>query len=213
MTETTKSLAAGQKKKLATIIEATQSEAGMVYMSEKSIKVLLDGEYVECNTQMQDAQGNVATRATQKGIDAMSETKTPETATAATPAPTFAIETGVEMITPTRNRSGGGGSIYPFDQLEAPVTDEAGNTTYSSFFVPATAEREDPAKSMASTVSTASKRYATEDGTRPMNRRNKETGELEEVQVTNYAYSRKFVARRVKDEAGNITGARVFRTL
>jgi len=203
-------LSKAQRTKLATIIEATQSETGMAYMSQKSVQKLVDGEYVECNIQMTDANGNVAVRATQKGIAIMSDPATTETPTAETPAtattPVYEVESGTSMPALTRNRSGAT-SIYPFDALEAPVKDEAGNVTYSSFFVPATEQRPDPAKSLASTVSTASKRYATVDGKRTINRRNKETGELEPYEVDNYVYERKFVVRKVEG------GARVFRTL
>jgi len=206
-------LSKAQRTKLATIIEATQSETGMAYMSQKSVQKLVDGEYVECNIQMTDAKGNVAVRATQKGIAIMSDPATTETPTAEAQAPAtattpvYAVESGTSMPALTRARSGAT-SIYPFDALEAPVKDEtSGDVTYSSFFVPATEKRPDPAKSLASTVSTASKRYATVDGKRTINRRNKETGDLEPHEVDNYVYERKFVVRKVEG------GARVFRTL
>lgn len=68
--------------------------------------------------------------------------------------PAFVLETGFEL--PKVNTGGGRQreSEYPFDQMEVG----------HSFFVPATEQRPDPAKSLASTVSGATARYAVETG-------------------------------------------------
>jgi len=116
--------------------------------------------------------------------------------TAAAPA-AFAVESGVPI--PAIKRQGAATSIYPFDALEVG----------QSFFVPATDEMPNPGKSLASTVSSASKRYATENGTRTINRKNKETGEMEPVEVPAYKYDRKFMVRTV--EENGVKGARVWR--
>jgi hypothetical protein len=196
-------ISANQAKKLAAIAEATNDPArGFVYMTEKSVKVLLDAGLVECNNAMQDGNGNVAVRATKAGIDALASPVEPETnegteimdTPAATAAP-FAIEDGVKI--PSIKRSGAAASIYPFDKL----------AVGQSFFVPATEAMPNPGKSLASTVSSASKRYATENGTREINR--KVDGVMTKVTVPAYEYERKFVVRSV--EENGVKGARVWR--
>ena len=119
---------------------------------------------------------------------------TPATETAAS---AFQIDTGIAV--PKISRGINTEAKYPFDKLEVG----------HSFFVPATEAMPNPGKSLASTVSSASKRYATEDGTRDMKRKNKETGEMETVQVTKYKYARKFIVRTV--EENGVKGARVWR--
>jgi hypothetical protein len=71
----------------------------------------------------------------------------------------------------------GKSSTYPFDSMEPG----------QAFFVPATAERPNPAKSMASTVNSAKARYAVQDG-------------VEADGVTpKFKNTREFVLRRVLD--------------
>lgn len=190
-----------QADKLATIVAATNSDAGMCYMTEKSVQVLVDAGYVECNIGMTDPNDakKVAVRATQTGLayehDAPATTE--GTTTMESPATAFAIEDGVKI--PAIKRKGSATSVYPFDALEVG----------QSFFVPATEDTLNPGKSLASTVSSASKRYATENGTRTINRRNKESGEMEQVEVPAYDYERKFIVRSV--EENGVKGARVWR--
>lgn len=190
-------LSKGQADKLANIVAATQSEAGMCYMTEKSVQLLVDAGYVECNITMTDPDDakKVAVRATPTGM-AYEETPTTTEGTKTMNSP-FAIDDGVAI--PAIKRSGSATSIYPFDALEVG----------QSFFVPATEDMPNPGKSLASTVSSASKRYATQNGTRTINRRNKETGEMEPVEVPAYDYERKFMVRSV--EENGIKGARVWR--
>jgi len=205
-------LSKAQIAKLGEIVEATRAgEPGFVYMTEKSVKILLDAEYVECNTQMTDGN-KVAVRATKSGADAYDaaqaeganapdETVTDGTPTAPNegtrPMNTFNIDNAVPI--PAIKRSGAATSIYPFDAL----------AVGQSFFVPATEDMPNPGKSLASTVSSASKRYATETGTRTINRKNKESGEMEAVEVPAYTYERKFMVRTV--EENGVKGARVWR--
>lgn len=198
-------ISANQAKKLAEIVEATTDAArGFVYMTEKSVKVLVDAGYAECNKEITDGAGNIAVRATKAGLEygtapAATEEGTTTMNTEATAAPaaprSFAIETGVAI--PSIKRSGAAASIYPFDKLEVG----------QSFFVPATDEMPNPGKSLASTVSSASKRYATENGTREINR--KVDGVMTKVTVPAYDYERKFVVRSV--EENGVKGARVWR--
>jgi hypothetical protein len=69
------------------------------------------------------------------------------------------------MELPTITRGGGLGArpeTYPFSALEAPITDEGGTKLHDSFFVHATDDNPNPAKSLAGTVSSATKRYKDE---------------------------------------------------
>lgn len=101
-------------------------------------------------------------------------------------ATSFAVEDNVPMPT----GSGRGGNVYPFDALEVG----------QSFFVPNSDEKPNAAKSLASTVSSATSRYAvpSEDGATKINKK----GETVPVMVK----TRKFVVRSVEG------GARVWRT-
>ena len=62
----------------------------------------------------------------------------------------FQIGTGFALPQKTIRRSGGTGKIYPFESLEL----------NGFIFVPATEERQNPKKSLASTVSAANRRFA-----------------------------------------------------
>lgn len=191
-------LTKGQATKLATIVVATQTEAGMCYMTKKSVQVLVDAGYVECNTSMTnpDDAKQVAVRATQTGV-AYESAPAPTEGTTPMENPAFAIQDGVAI--PAIKRIGSATSIYPFDAL----------AVGQSFFVPATDEMPNPGKSLASTVSSASKRYATQNGTRTINRRNKESGNMEPAEVPAYDYERKFMVRSVEEDG--VKGARVWR--
>ncbi len=89
----------------------------------------------------------------------------------------FELETGVAL--PTVRRGGRGANIYPFDAMDVG----------HSFHVPVSEDKPNPAKSLASTVSSATARYKDESG-----------------EVT-----RKFVVRSVGAEDPKGPGARVFR--
>ena len=94
----------------------------------------------------------VAVRATQAGIDSVK----PAAATVEAAKPAFTIATG--FVLPESNRGGNKGkSLYPFEQL----------TVGQSFFIPASTKHPEPWKSLASTASSATRRYAepvTENG-------------------------------------------------
>lgn len=138
-------------------------KGNFLHTSEKEHKPLLAFgdpavQLVEVNGAIKDANGNVATRATAAGI-AMVQAAAPVTAPVAAPAgkPTFNIVVGVPR--PAGKKRGGGGNTYPFEGLVAPVAGANGSVIEASFFVPATAERPNPAKAMGSTVSSANRRY------------------------------------------------------
>lgn len=142
------------------------------FVQPAEIKPYVDAGLAESRADMADATGAIASRVTEAGMKQWNEF---QAATAsATPAPfaastqvvspasvaplasvlapsAFSIRKGVAV--PPQKRTGGRGApVYPFDALE--VGD--------SFFVPATTAKPNPAKSLASTVSSASKRYASE---------------------------------------------------
>lgn len=152
---------------------------------------LIEAGMVEINPAVTNEAGEIATRATQKGIDEMN--RNTETGTAAASAPvatSFAIEDNVPMPTGSGRGRGRGGNVYPFDALEVG----------QSFFVPNSEDKPNAAKSLASTVSSATARFAvpSEDGATKTNKK----GETVPVMVE----TRKFVVRSVEG------GARVWRT-
>lgn len=169
--------------KLGEIAKATLA-GGFVYISADEVAPLVTAELVETNPAMTDESGNIAARATPKGIDTVNTETNTATApiAAATPAPvagrpTFEID---DYVPSTHNKRGGGGGkgaeLYPFDAL----------AVGKSFHVPNTADKPDVAKSLASTVSSATARYA--EG----------TGEFETVKVPVYQLDAE--GKRVKVE-------------
>ena len=104
----------------------------------------------------------------------------------------FKIEDSIPV--PTISGRGRGVKVYPFDQLEVG----------QSFFVANDESKPNAAKSLASTVSGATARYAVpaEDGATKTNKK----GEVVPVMVE----TRKFVVRSV--EENGVKGARVWRT-
>lgn len=189
-----------QVDKLETIVLATQGEPGFVFMTPKNVAVLVDAGYVECNGELTDPTDpkKVAVRATQSGLAYHPSNDTPSATQESMTMDNASFEIETAPL-PARKRGSNKASIYPFDLLEVG----------QRFFVPATEDRPNPAKALASTVSSASKRYATENGTRMVNRRNKETGEMEQVAVKAYNYSRKFSV--VAGEKDGVQGAFVGR--
>lgn len=117
------------------------------------VKPLADAGLIEINEGVTDANGNVAVRATAAGIAKNAENS--EAAPAA-PKSNFAVVTVPDDIFSAakekRRASRGVAEKYPFDSLEVK----------GGFFVPATEKMPEPAKSLASTVSSATARYAVE---------------------------------------------------
>ncbi len=174
---------------------------------------LVEQGLVEVNPGMTNEAGEFATRATQKGIESMNA---PTSNTQAAVKSAYALDDAIAM--PTVKRGGRSGNVYPFDDM----------TKGQSFFVAATADKPDPAKSLASTVSSATARFAVEV-----------PGETEQVEVKTYeldangkrvkvdgsfvvvstvietrpkmALTKQFVVRSI--EENGVKGARVWRTL
>lgn len=105
-----------------------------------------------------DAVGNVLVSATAEGI-AASTGKPVEASNGAAPKVSpFKLEQGIAV--PANKRGGIKGDTYPFESMQKD----------DSFFVAATEAKPNPTKSLASTVSSANKRYAT---TYPTNHKTK----------------------------------------
>lgn len=162
---------------LAIIVNA--GEAG-TYAPMNEIKGLADAGLVEINETLVDGAGNLAVRATAAGIAKMSEG---ETAAPTVAKSNFAIaDVPADIMTAAvekRRATRGGGEKYPFDALEVG----------KGFFVTATDKMPEPAKSLASTVSSATARYA------------EETEEMQTVTVKTYATGED--GKRVKDAEGH----------
>ena len=196
---------------LAGIVTAT-NEGGFAYTSAEIHKPLVEAGLVEVNSSLVNEAGEMATRATEKAISAGIQGEATgealeEIAAPAPPVrPTFALESGVAIPHIAK-----GGAIrksaYPFDAMGEPTKGEDGSLSYVSFFVPATEGKPDPAKSLASTVSGATRKYSTpkldENGAQIM-RVNRKKHSVP-VQVA----SREFTIRAV--EENGVKGARIFR--
>lgn len=130
------------------IVEGTQGAAGQALVPLAMANELMKQEptFVTVLNPAPDVAGNVAVKATDAGI-AGSGAPPAAPKPAANPSQ-FEIELGIVCPEPKR---GGGlkGETYPFMSL--PVG--------GSIFIPATEENPNPAKGMASTVTSANKRF------------------------------------------------------
>ena len=166
---------------------------------------LVEAGLVEINPAMVNEAGEIATRATQAGIESLdsgaivvdnatteANSAIAETGKTEKVKTMFQIEDNVPV--PAISGRGRGGNVYPFDQL----------AVGQSFFVPNSESKPNAAKSLASTVSSATSRYAVpaEDGSTKTNKK----GEVVPVMVE----TRKFVVRSVEEDG--VKGARVWRT-
>ena len=121
-----------QKDALATmpfIVAGNQSEIGYIFTDAFTTDFLIELGFAEINSEIKDAEGNVATRATQYGISYVKglevsitpsvEGETPKGEVKMTTEATaeFVIEAGIEV--PKIKRTGAiGNSKYPFGKLE-----------------------------------------------------------------------------------------------
>ena len=205
---TTKESAAKKTSVLATVIalsEIVAAGANGLFTPAAVHGPLVEAGLVEINPAMTNENGEVATRATQEGIEmldggaivvdnATTEANSETAATGKTEKvkTMFLIKNDVPV--PAISGRGRGGNVYPFNQLEVG----------QSFFVPNSESKPNAAKSLASTVSSATARYAVpaEDGSTKTNKK----GEVVPVMVE----TRKFVVRSVEEDG--VKGARVWRT-
>jgi hypothetical protein len=109
------------------------------------LKGLLADKLVETNEEIKDGD-KVAVRASEAGVAAYEAEKAKTPATPAV-APELTIGTGFEVPEGLKRTKT---ELYPFDTL----------AVGGFIFVPKTESKPDPAKSLASTVSAATKRYA-----------------------------------------------------
>ncbi len=187
------------------LAEIVAAGANGMFVPESVYAPLVEAGLVEINPAMTDDNGYVATRATQAGIESLdigatvgnnatseATSATAETGKTEKVKTMFKIEDSIPV--PTISGRGRGGNVYPFDQLEVG----------QSFFVANDESKPNAAKSLASTVSSATARYAVpaEDGSTKTNKK----GEVVPVMVE----TRKFVVRSV--EENGVKGARVWRT-
>lgn len=196
--ESTKNLLKRNKfiRLLTAVVAGTASAFGCAYLTEKDADELsaADTSLVAVNKGLRDADQKVAVRATEAGIAGVAALPPAAPKEAKGPAPVFEIQKGIAV--PEIKRGGGArAEIYPF------ATMEQGD----SFFVAATADKANPAKALASTVSSATKRFATPTG-------EQETVTIKGKPVTRpkMKINRKFVVRAVEENGSK--GARIWRT-
>jgi hypothetical protein len=165
--------------------------AGGYIFAPKAEREYLEGKgWVESNPEIVNDAGDRATRATQTGIDTFPKEEKVMSE--------FIVE---NIAVEKTRRSSGKKSIYPFDALEVG----------QSFFVPVSAEKPEPWKSMASTVGTAIRRYA-EDVVDAMGApvmRTVKRGPNEGKMIQETKNTRVFVLK--KDTKDGIDGARIGR--
>ena len=201
---TTKKSAAKKTAEIATVIglaEIVAAGANGLFTPAAVHGPFVEAGLVEINPAMVNEAGEIATRATQAGIEIIDNgatagnnatSETAETGTTQKVKTMFKIDDSIPV--PTISGRGRGGNVYPFDQLEVG----------QSFFVANSEDKPNATKSLASTVSGATARYAVpaEDGSTKTNKK----GEVVPVLVK----TRKFVVRRAEEDG--VKGARVWRT-
>lgn len=195
-------LTKAQTALLEAIFAATNA-GGYEFANGKDQKALLGAGLVEANAAITNDSGATATRTTDAGnayvneLYANQSNQTGGQVEQTTAKPSFAIVADVAIPAVTRTRTAQ--SLYPFDALEVG----------QSFFVPVSEEKPEPAKSLASTVTSANDRYSYEiEGETEVNRK----GET----VPKKGFNRRFVVRAVEDGAAwghaGVAGAGVWRT-
>lgn len=175
------------KELLATIVTATKSE-GFAMVEPSHVEKLVADGHVEVNHSIKTPDGKVAVRALNLEIS-----------DATAPKMNFPIESGI-MPTP-QTRGGKKVEVYPFGQLEVG----------QSFFVPATDKAPEPAKTFASTVSSATRRFAVKSATET---KTNKKGAVVPILVPTRRFTIRAVTAGQKYENGYTeaaTGARVFR--
>lgn len=157
---------------LQKLVTASVDPAGFLYTSDAERAPLVTAAYVVVNTQMVEAGTNkIATRATEAGAAALAAhlAATPAASTpagfgapaaagaapAAAPAaakPAFALVANVPIPERKKSTIGPRGETYPFGTMEIG----------QAFFIAATADKPNPERSFASSVASATQRYAVE---------------------------------------------------
>lgn len=151
-------LTATQMKSLAEVVAKTQqgpaSAENAAYLVPASAKPLVDAGYIQGNNAVK--QGNkIAYRATPQGVAAHAATNEPQGGNAASGSQSSGEDTGTQFAVvkfdlPPIQRGRINGGRYPFETMGVG----------EAFFVPATEDRKNPAKSLAGTVTSANGRLA-----------------------------------------------------
>lgn len=174
-----------------------------LYVPEAMAQPLAVAALIELNAAMRTAEGNIPAKITAAGSEFLAKLAAPAAPAAPAEAkvkPTFEIEKGIPI--PAIKRGGGHiEAIYPFDTME--VGD--------SFFIPVSAEKPEPVKSLASTVASANQRYAikkVDANGQPVMRTTRRGNSVQVLELT-----RTFVVRASEKKIGDATvkGARIFR--
>lgn len=155
------SVSTGPVVTLAEVVEATKANS-FVYTSPEFHTALVESGDVEINPEITDPNGNIATRATEKAMNPMTDpviqtdpvtAPVVDTPVAVKAKPTFEIKKGEipEKVRAVGASRAGRTPVYPFDQLEVG----------EYFFVPNDpAAKAVAAKSLASSVAGANERYS-----------------------------------------------------
>jgi len=172
---------------LAFIVIGTQSSAGLALVPTSEANKMHKAEptLIEVGTAV---GSNSQVRATAAGIAAISTQAS--TQVAAQPESTdntleFVLEDGIEL--PPTIRGGNKGNKYPFASMQPG----------QSFFIAATEAKPNPAKALASTVSSATKRYPADPAVDANGKK---------------VFTRKYTVRARTQEKHGEVGARVWRS-
>jgi hypothetical protein len=143
-------------RKLKEIADATAGSPGYAFVSADDGQELVSAGYIVTNPDMANDQGERAAKITDAG-KAFLDSQSTAPASSSSASANFTVMSG--FVPPASRRRGavrgaGAPDKYRFKQLE--VRDY--------FFVPATAERPDPFKSLQSTVSSANRRFSESTG-------------------------------------------------
>lgn len=206
-------VAKAHAKTLRHVVEATRKGDVEFVENHKAAKKLLDDGFAVVQGDS-DIHGNLPMMATQLGYDwydanvSGSANQAPaaqkpveQKPKEVKPMEQIAVETGA---LPARARKRRRSSKFPFEELAAPVKGEDGNWQYSYFFVPATEENEDPAKSLSSRCSVENRNYGEQIGEETY-----KTAKGEEKTRPVYRYDRKFMC--IRTEQNGQKGAAVYR--
>jgi len=198
-----------EKTRLAQAVEANNSAQQFMYGRRSDFQSLIDRELVAIREDLKDGKGANLTfgiRATEAGKRVFMELSGGPAVTVQAPAGaveqgkrSFVIDRGMPVPRIKRRDSE---TSYPFDKLE--VGD--------NFHVPATEEVPTPAKSLASSVTQANRRFAKEI---PGTHRSKDITRKGKLypgkDIPNYELTRKFIVREVGEDDPRGPGARVYR--
>lgn len=166
---------AQSKALLAGIVTDTKGAQGYSLVNPEDVKELVDAGHIEVNPNIKDASGKIAARATEK---LLAEHGANAGATEAAVESAFVLEDAIPL--PPAAKGGRRDEQYPFSKM----------AVGQSFFVPVSEKYPKPWETFGSTVSSATRRFATEH---PTETRTNRKGVAVPVLVT----TRKFTLRQV----------------